>query len=266
MKIPKIIHLVWVGSPLPTPDLYWMERFTKTQPGWQIILHTDNASNQKHVTFADVREFNPKDLINADVVCAAEEKAPRRSLPAIISDVARVEFLVRWGGVYVDTDYYPIDSWDGVISEATLFASEEFGFDPITHNVIGNFILGSVPGHPALWNVLRESRYRMNNKLASLKEIYAVDETGPSVIRDVFSKYADATIFPFKIFSPWSGKFAPPVQMEDVKWHPSAVGAHVYMTRWTDRPVLNVTKGSTPTLPAWRDGSFYGDKSPWVKK
>lgn len=252
---------------MPRRDREWAARFRTLQPDWELVLWTDNAGQQQGVPHQDIREFNPKHIINADCVCAAEEMAPRSSLPAIISDLFRLEILAQYGGVYVDTDYYPVTEWDHVVSDCTLFASEEFGYDQQLNRCVGNFIIGSVPGHPALWHAIRECRQRIDAKLsAGNSVIYPVDDTGPNVIRDVFGKYADATIFPFKMFSPWNGYFAPPVQIEDIRWHPAVIGAHMFLTRWSVRTTKPYRRGDEATLPTWMSNKPYGDKTPWVTR
>ena len=83
--IPKIIHYCWFGNnEKPELVLRCIESWKKQLPDWEIIEW--NESNW------DVRNFE------------FTKKAYENKKYAFISDVARLDVLYRYGGVYLDTD------------------------------------------------------------------------------------------------------------------------------------------------------------------
>lgn len=65
------------------------------------------------------------------------------------SDVARYEILHRYGGVYIDCDFEALAPIDELLIGVDCFAAWE------TDDVwVGNAILGSVPGHPFLADLI----------------------------------------------------------------------------------------------------------------
>jgi mannosyltransferase OCH1-like enzyme len=129
--IPKIIHRIWVGGPMPDHYRQYGEAWEKLHPGWSFRLWTDE-------------DFQNGWLQNQDLFDKAEQYVPKDAVGQFRSDVARYEILYRFGGVYVDCDVEPLKPFDGLL-EAEAFAGWEK-----TSLYVGNTVIGSVPG-AAFW-------------------------------------------------------------------------------------------------------------------
>ncbi len=94
MKIPKIIHYCWFGpKPIPELELRCIETWKKNLPDYEFMFW-----NEK--TF-DIKNSN-------DYVREAYEN----KMYSFVSDYVRVECLVEFGGVYLDTDIELLSSVD----------------------------------------------------------------------------------------------------------------------------------------------------------
>lgn len=98
MSIPKIIHMIWIG-PDPFPYQKNLDLYKKYHPKWSFKLWTD--------------ENLPK-LKNQAVYDAIDIYATK-------ADLLRLELLLKYGGVYVDTDSYCVRPLDSLIKNKTCF-------------------------------------------------------------------------------------------------------------------------------------------------
>jgi len=125
-RIPKIIHQVWLGGPLPEKYKTLQNTWLKNHPDWTYILWTDES----------VAKFGLK---NKSLYDKAKNLGER-------SDIVRYEVLERFGGLYIDTDFECIKSFDILHHICDFYTSVGYGPDP----VILCGLIGSVPGHPIL--------------------------------------------------------------------------------------------------------------------
>jgi mannosyltransferase OCH1-like enzyme len=130
LKIPKIIHQIWLGSPIP-------ESFIDLQQSW-IEAHLGRGWSYKLWTDEDVTNMQ---LYNQEFYDATDNYGVK-------SDILRWEILYKYGGVYVDMDFeclreldnfhYAYDFYTGIQPLDTLFVQ------------LGAALVGSRPGHPIL--------------------------------------------------------------------------------------------------------------------
>lgn len=129
MKIPKLVHRIWVeGSPL-LPDEYAEagERWRELHPDWIVQDWT----------------FPPFPLRNKKLW----DEAPEADALRYRSDLLRLELLARYGGVYVDMDVVPLRPFDSLLEGSSAFA----GYSPDRwkgERVVTNAIIGAAPFHP----------------------------------------------------------------------------------------------------------------------
>lgn len=130
--IPTQFHSIWVGGPMPAHLREYVATWTAVHPSW---------------THRIWREEDLRWLQNQDLFDFAE--AYTTSVGQFRSDVARYEILHRFGGVYVDADFEALAPIDELLMGVDCFAAWE------TDNVwVGNAILGSVPEHPFLADLI----------------------------------------------------------------------------------------------------------------
>jgi len=127
-KIPKIIHQIWVGSEFPDKYKKWAESWKKIHPDWEYRLWTEK----------EIEEFG---LVNKKLY----DRTPNYGAKA---NIARYEILYRIGGLYIDTDFECLKSFD-VLHENYEFFS---GISCLDGKVLylANGLIGSIPGHPIL--------------------------------------------------------------------------------------------------------------------
>ncbi len=131
-RIPKVIHHIWLGSPLPEKCRVLRETWMKNHPDWQMILWTD-------------KEIEQLGLENKALYDASTNWGEK-------SDIARYEIIYRYGGLYVDTDFEsikPMDVLHHTLDFYTgIYTSHSRGSSPSL--VMGMGLIGARPGHPVM--------------------------------------------------------------------------------------------------------------------
>lgn len=126
--IPKVIHYVWFGGkPLGDFEKKCIESWKKFLPDYKIICWDENNFD-----------------IESNAYCF---EAYQNKKWAFASDYVRLWALVKYGGIYMDTDVEVIGSLDSFLS-LKAFA----GFESET--TIATGILGSEANHPAFRDLL----------------------------------------------------------------------------------------------------------------
>jgi mannosyltransferase OCH1-like enzyme len=124
--IPKNIHQIWLGSPLPQALHKLTQTIQETNPGFTYRLWTD----------ADVAtlEFNNRELLY---------KTPNNGQR---SDILRYAILEQFGGIYLDTDFTGYKSFESLL-HLNFFAGVAYGH---SEPVLYNGLIGTVPRHPII--------------------------------------------------------------------------------------------------------------------
>lgn len=94
-RIPRKIHQIWLGSPLPDRFKKWCDTWQVFHPSWEYKLWTDV-------------DIDGLDMTKRDVYMAATNQGMR-------SDILRYEILSRQGGLYVDTDFECLKPFDDLL-------------------------------------------------------------------------------------------------------------------------------------------------------
>jgi mannosyltransferase OCH1-like enzyme len=150
--IPKIIHHIWIGvKPIPSYFEKYLSSWKKQHLGWEFKLWT-NETVQNH-------DFKTRDLF--DLCSNIAQKA----------DILRYEILYQYGGIYVDTDFECINSFDSLIHQYDFFAGILPEYPPsigifkqkvATPTLqIMNALIGVRPNHPILEQTILNIRHRL---------------------------------------------------------------------------------------------------------
>ena len=136
MRIPEVLHQVWIG-PRPAP-MSWIETWRDINPEFEHRLWKEKDVDD--LGLAHVRLY--RDFMEAGLYDGA-------------ADVARVEILHRLGGVYADADSVALRPLvEAPFMRAEFFAPREpvdIGDPPSRGTeLISNAFMGSVPDHPIL--------------------------------------------------------------------------------------------------------------------
>lgn len=219
LRIPKIIHHIWLGSKLPAKFAQYRDTWKKLHPTWTLILWDDAA-------VAQLKLVNSKAYNNATNFA---EKA----------DIARYEILYRFGGLYVDTDFESLQPFD-VLHHCCDFYTGSYPNPSGGSLYVLNGLIGSAPKHPILKRCIKgiKNTASLSNSAAAI-----INRTGPDYFyRCIVEALAaqDAVkkmvVFPPTFFYPWSsalrGNKDRDVIMSFVR--PESFAVHHWATSWTN--------------------------------
>src|SRR5215510_10450465 len=82
--IPRCIHSIWVGSPLPAKQRAFIDTWKETNPHFE-FMHWDES--------------------NIDFTVPKIKDAYARKRWSTVADIARLSAVYRHGGIYLDTDF-----------------------------------------------------------------------------------------------------------------------------------------------------------------
>lgn len=163
--IPRILHRTVPATPSPQVERWWA-RWGELHPDWQLLDHRDPL----------------------DPAAWPETSAhwARCRNGAELADLVRLEALLRWGGVYVDSDVEPWRSLEPLLPLSAFAAWEDA-------RVVPNAVLGAVPGHPAIRQCLELALARIDRPTW---------ERGPGVTTEVLVGRDDVLLLPPGSFYP----------------------------------------------------------------
>ena len=168
--IPRVFHQVWVG-PEPLPDEYrrYGQTWLQHNPGWVLELWTEDNL--------------PPDLVRREVYDQLRQPAER-------SDMLIFEFLYRYGGVYIDTDFECLRPIGPLLDGVDIFCSYSHP------DRLNNAIMGAVPNHPLIEKGRQELRPRTT--------FGTVDKagTGPFFVTELFVGQPEVKLFDWPLFYP----------------------------------------------------------------
>lgn len=132
--IPKIIHYCWFGrSPKPRSVLNCIKTWKKNLPEYEIIEWNEDTFDISSMPYVKEAYDNHKF--------------------AFVSDVARLEVLLKKGGIYLDTDVEVLKSFDEF-----LYNKSFMGFE--TNDRLSTAIIGCEQGVQWVDDLLNNYRYR----------------------------------------------------------------------------------------------------------
>ncbi|MCW2954847.1 MAG: methyltransferase FkbM family [Conexibacter sp.] len=227
VAIPKILHRVWLGGPLPEEFEEFGRGWQRHHPAWQLKLWTED-------TLPTLRN---QELFDAATTAAGK------------ADIARYELLARFGGVYIDCDFECLRPIDELIEGVDGFAA----FEDDEWVAIG--IMGCVPGHPLFDAVVTQ----LPRSVAARAGQPVNEQTGPRFFTP-FAVAHEQDDPHFRLFEP--ALFYPYLYDEPQRrgeHFPDAFAVHHWSYSWGEPPaspsparfVLGVTFADpTAILPA----------------
>lgn len=128
LQIPKILHTVWVGSPMPRHLDGYVATWRDKHPDWERMHWGD-------------LEIAGLGLVNRAQYDDAEDLVPADAVGQLRADLARYEILHAYGGLYVDCDTECLRNVEPALAGVAAFAAWE------DRNYIGNTYLACTRGH-----------------------------------------------------------------------------------------------------------------------
>lgn len=180
MHIPKIMHHIWIGPPIPAHIAANCAAWAEMHPDWDMKLWTE-------------REIDEIGLQNRALYDRAEQIVPGDAVEQFRADIVRYEVLALFGGMYTDVDTIPLRPIEPALAGHDEFAAHE------DRTWIGNTYLGAIPGHPIMQAIVaglpanvHRLRGRRPNKLS-----------GPQYITPIWNRYG-GHIAPQRLWFPYS--------------------------------------------------------------
>ncbi|MGL4539814.1 MAG: glycosyltransferase family 32 protein [Candidatus Rhabdochlamydia sp.] len=167
VRIPRIIHQIWLGSRVPEKYREWMKSWVNLLD-WEYKLWTDD----------DVKEMV---LYNQKLYDQSSNYGEK-------SDILRLEILWEYGGLYVDVDYECLkpEIFEGLHKSFDFY----MGFEPIEHGLVYdmykmcNALIGTTPGHPLIQDFMEH----LYENATVYQHQSAVQKTGPNYLsRRIFA-------------------------------------------------------------------------------
>lgn len=195
-RIPKLIHVMWLGGKLPEEFESYVTSWKKHHPDWTMLFWTDNTANYGRgdvvlYSFSELQDRlqSPKkgECIVIDSTGLAYDN--KQFYDAAInygekSDILKWEIVYRFGGVYVDTDFEclrPLDHYNHTFDLYT-------GVQPLDTNMVqlGAALYGAIPHHPIMKACVEMIKHNQDIQQIIVK-------TGPIHFTKVFAHFAGKT-------------------------------------------------------------------------
>jgi mannosyltransferase OCH1-like enzyme len=209
--IPKIRHLIWLGSPLAPRHVEWLKSWQRHMPDWQIRIWDDAAVAGLPV-------------VRTDMWKTATSLAQR-------ADLLRYWLVCEFGGVYADTDVQCLRPLDPLLSSKpiTCFVGEE------KPKRICNAVLGAIPRHPFLLQLnerIKDNWFKHTDILNRSANFFLM-----RTLRD-FRGPASVHVFPPRCFYPylWDEKEKYPAGTDFERAFPAAYLVHHWDASWQTTP------------------------------
>ncbi|PWC27621.1 glycosyltransferase family 32 protein [Teichococcus aestuarii] len=214
--IPKRIHYVWVGGPMPDRYRVLVDHWRHLHPDWELVHWSERNIDFSH---APLRE------------------AYRRRQWARVSDIARLLAVHRHGGIYLDTDFKVLKPLDPLLDNQCFLSFQD---SPKPSDLLANGCLGAVPGHWFIGEAL-EAALRLRSLPFGLDR---PTRSGPKLVTRLMRRHGlraetadvqaeawigDIRIYPWRVFFPYphGGEFTPDCITEDT------LAVHLWERSWS---------------------------------
>jgi mannosyltransferase OCH1-like enzyme len=230
--IPKIIHYIWVGGPLPDAEKCFVDTWRTTNPDYEFVLWDD-----------DNIDFSPPML----------QEAYRDRKWSKVADIVRLMVVAKYGGIYFDIDFRLFASLQPVMHHQCFLGFQQ---KKRSSEWIGNGVIGAEPDHRFVKKAI--------DRLFNLKRpLFGIDQPtnyGPRLITRLLREeglkhyspagvqVGDVFVLPTQIFYPydWLEK------LTDDKITSETIGAHIWseVPSWAGdvHPILRLAKKSRRSI------------------
>jgi inositol phosphorylceramide mannosyltransferase catalytic subunit len=203
--IPKIIHQIWLGSPVPEQFVPFIKTWQTMHPQWEYCLWDDAA-------------LAALPLQNKALYEASTNYGER-------SDIARYEILNIFGGLYVDIDYEAIQALDPIHERYDFY----IGIQPLDVHLVhlGTGLIGATPGHPLVRAAIEGIAQQDTRQIIS--------RTGPIYFSRIFiytaHAYQHVCAFPASYFYPRG--YTESIDQRDQWQKKESYAVHHWAGSWT---------------------------------
>lgn len=194
-RIPRILHRTVPEQTTPEVEGWWA-KFWVLHPDWTLMTHRD--------------PMDPADWpLTGHLWGSCDSGAQKAGL-------IRLEALIRWGGVYVDSDCEPYRSLEPLLGNHAFAGWED-------ERVVPDAVIGAEPDHPAL---------RLALSLAIERLPQGAWESGAGVTTAIFPGRDDVLLLPPGAFYPYHYKEKHRRREDHMAKQPWAFMAHHWAGSW----------------------------------
>ena len=178
-NIPKIIHQIWLGGPVPDKYKRLRDTWKEKNPDWEYKLWTDEDVDK--FGLQNIDQFNKIDNLGAK------------------SDIFRYEILYHQGGLYVDTDFECLKSFNDLL-HLDFFS----GTGHLNIAEVFNGLIACTPKHNLIKKLIDDIKVISTNNYDEILKL-----TGPHYFSSKLFEYIEnnpnekIVIFPTKFFYPF---------------------------------------------------------------
>jgi mannosyltransferase OCH1-like enzyme len=168
LRIPRIIHQIWLGGPLPEKYHAWQATWKQYHPDWEYHLWTDDDIEKLHA-------------LGNFFVGKTYEYYQEATNYGERSDILKILLIYYYGGLYADTDFECLRSCEILHHYYDMY----IGIQPmdVAYVQLGYALFGAYPRHPFIKKVVETlDTARVHPEI--------VRRTGPIMITDCFVRYA----------------------------------------------------------------------------
>jgi mannosyltransferase OCH1-like enzyme len=185
MTIPKILHTVWPGRDPFRPEFHaWRQSWMRHHPDWSFVFW----------------RFGPDGTETTGDRALDELFRDPRYTAVVKSDVMRLFALAQFGGLYADTDFECLRSFDELLSVPTGFLCAR---EPEAYGALFSpALMASTPNHPFVRDYLERARAKVATTPIETCNHRAPQTTGPSLMGQVAAGRSDVTVVASELFYP----------------------------------------------------------------
>ena len=194
--IPHTIHQSWKSEIIPERFRSYVRSWRELHPNWEYRLWTDEDNREL------IRQHYDWLLPTYDTYPYGIQRA----------DMARLLYMHRFGGLYVDLDFECLRPFDELVDEGIVFLGREkggVGWYKRRLDYACNALLASPPGHP-IWELCLDKLVHCARPQRRFepKTAYVLATTGPQILDTVIGEYLehndDVQIYEQNFFYPAS--------------------------------------------------------------
>ena len=157
--IPRRLVFIWLGYHLPEYAVFSIAAFQKMNPDFEVKLINRNVSQFEKIYASSINSLDEDDQLIKECIQFIIDKqiqTPYRDyiehqrriyakdfhIVNILSDLLRIAFLNKYGGIYLDCDCFPVKKFDDQLLKLEYFVVDRHYSSNMQHG-LDNYFIGA---------------------------------------------------------------------------------------------------------------------------